>query len=204
MEVTMKRLYASLRLPVMLVALLLLAVGVGNSAVITFGPLAGPGDAPYGGHAEAGFTVTPAGGAWFEAHAYGNPVPSVYAGPIGAPGVSTLEVVDSTLPFVFSSLDYSSNNGVSDYQIQGFLGAALVFNQVGVLAASLPPAFGFNNLASANPGAVIDLLVITVTPGAGVTSINIDNIDVSKVPEPGALVLLSAGGLFLLFKRVRS
>ena len=146
--------------------------------------------------------MTPSAGSWFQALVYGNPIPSVYAGPMETPGVSSLEVVDTSLPFVFAGLDHSSNNGPSNIQIQGFLGAALTFNQMGVLGASLPPGFGFTNLASANPGAVIDLLVITVTPGVGVTSINIDNINVSKIPEPSTLFLLApAVAALLLLKR---
>ena len=172
-------------------SVLMLALNMANGAVITFGPIPGPSDAPYAGHMEAGFTVTPTAGNWFQALLYGNPIPSVYAGPIGTPGISSLQVVDTSLPFVFAGLDHSSQNDQSDIQIQGFLGAALVFNQMDVLGASLPPAFGFSHLASANPSAVIDLLRITITPGPFATSINIDNIDVTKIPEPNTLFLLA-------------
>jgi hypothetical protein len=39
-----------------------------------------------------------------------------------------------------------------------------------------------------------------VIPGIGVSSINLDNIAVATVPEPGSLVLLTAG-LALLFRK---
>jgi archaellin len=51
----------------------------------------------------------------------------------------------------------------------------------------------------------IDRLVITISPGAGVTSVNLDNINVgSGVPEPLTFAMLGAGlcGVFA-FRRLR-
>ena len=186
-----------------LVAVLVLSLGMvtARASVITFSPLPGPTDSPYGGHTEAGFEVASILGTWFQALVYGNPLPSIYDGPVGSPGTAAIQVVAGGLiPFTFSSVDYSSNNAASTYLIQGFMGVSLVFTQSGGLAASLPPSFGFSTLASTS-AASINRLTIQVTPGTGVSSINLDNINVTTVPvpEPGTLVLLTAGlcGLFV-------
>jgi PEP-CTERM motif len=190
----MKRSSASTRVCFLLsVLVLLLGINSASGAVITFAPLPGPNGAPYGGHVEAGFTVTPTLGMWFQGLMFGNPAPSIFA-----PGMSEIEVIDTSLPFTFTSLDYSSNNGASDFVIEGFLGDVLVFAEAGVLVGSFPPVFLFNTLASAFPGALIDTLLIQVSPGPEVSSINLDNIDVSKqvpgqVPEPSTLLLLAFG-----------
>jgi hypothetical protein len=91
------------------VLVLTLSLNTARGAVITFSPLPGPTDAPYGGHTEVGFTATPISGSWFQALLYGNPVPSIYDGPTGSPDTAALQVTDSPLPFTFSSVDYSSN-----------------------------------------------------------------------------------------------
>jgi hypothetical protein len=192
------------RFTVVCFPLVVLALSLGlnsaKGAVITFSPLPGPTDAPYGGHTEAGFTITPISGSWFQALLYGNPAPSVYDGPIGSPDTAALQVTDTVLPFTFSSVDYSSNNGTSTFLIEGFRGGPMVFSDAGTLAASIPPGFGFSTLSSGHPSTLIDRLVIQVTPGNGVSSINLDNINVTKTPEPGTMLLLSTA-LCILAKR---
>jgi hypothetical protein len=51
----------------------------------------------------------------------------------------------------------------------------------------------------------MDTLLIQVSPGPGVTSINLDNINVSKqqVPEPSTLLLLGSGLVGLATRALR-
>src|ERR1700719_2234917 len=65
---------------------------------VAFAPLSGADGSPYLGHTEGDFVVTPTAGLWFQAvssHAYGNPVPDIFAGPINAPGVAVLQITDN-------------------------------------------------------------------------------------------------------------
>jgi hypothetical protein len=179
-------------------AALLAIPGALQANTITFSNLPGPTDAAYSGSTEGAFTVTPTGGSWFQALIYGNPLPSIYAGPLFAPTNSTIQITGLGL-FTFASLDYSSNNGASTFEIQGFLGANMLFDQIGSLNASLPPSFGFTNLLGSNSGILVDRLTIDVMPGASTSSINLDNIAVSGVPEDGATLLLLAIGLAGVF-----
>jgi len=185
----------SIRVAVVVAGILVPATA---DAAITFSGVTGafPG-APY---TEGGFTVTATQGTWVSSAGYGNPEPSIFAGPVGSPGVSTIEVTGGT--FTFDGLDISSNNGTSTYSFTGFLGAAQVYSLMGGAPASLAPSFGFTAIASGTT-AVMDKLVITITPpvAGSTTSINIDNIAVAAasvtVPEPAALALLGFGLLGL-------
>jgi hypothetical protein len=180
-------------------AALLAIPGTLQANIITFSNLPGPTDAAYSGSTEGIFTITPTGGSWLQGLIYGNPLPSIYAGPIGGPTNSTIQITDLGSTFRFSSLDYSSNNGAGTFEIQGFLGASMLFDQIGSLNASLPPSFGFTTLLGSNSGILVDRLTIEVLPGAGTTSINLDNIVVSAVPEGGATLPLLAIGLAGVF-----
>jgi PEP-CTERM motif len=191
-------------LPVLFMLLIVLSAAIAMADTITFNGLPGPTDSPFTTYTEGTFTVTAVGGSWFQGLLYGNPEPSIYDGPIGQPGNATVQVTDSAGPFTFGSLDYSSNNGESRYEIMGLLGATMEFDQTGTLAGSFPP-FGFTTLASAFPNTQIDSLLIEVFPGDGVTSINLDNIVVDTVagttPEPGTWILLGTGLSCLLARR---
>ena len=180
-------------------AVLLAIPGALQADTITFSNLPGPTDATYSGSTEGAFTVTPTLGLWFQGLIYGNPLPSIYAGPIGGPTNSTIQITDLGSTFRFVSLDYSSNNAGGTFEIQGFLGASMLFDQIGSLNASLPPSFGFTTLLGSNSGISMDRLTIEVMPGIGTTSINLDNIIVSAVPEGEASLPLLAIGLAAVF-----
>ena len=180
-------------------------VSTATAAVITFAGLPGPTDSSFGGITEASFEVAAISGSWFQGLIHGSPTPSIYDGPVSSPGIAAIQLVRGGLPFTFASVDYSSNNGAGTYLIQGFLGLGTVFSQSGPLAASAPPGFIFTTLGSAS-AATIDRLVIEVSPGAGVTSINLDNINVPEggVPEPATAVLFIAAFCSLLVRSKHS
>ena len=168
----------------------------GLPADIGFSSLPGPTGEPYLGSVEAEFVITPTLGDWKQSLIYGNPGSSIFAGPINDPQPAGLQVTESLAPFSFLSLDYSSNNGPSAYDIQGFLGQTVQFHQTGTLAASFSP-FRFNTLFSEYSSKLVDGLLIQVMPGPGVTSINLDNLYLVTIPEPGSLTFLFLACLVL-------
>jgi hypothetical protein len=179
------------------------------AAIIGFNTLVGGNGNPYSGSSEAGFTITPTQGSWFQGQVFGNPTPSIFAGPIGSPSPSQIDIVDSTLPFTFASVDLTSNvNLGTTYTIQGFLNNVLVLNQT-----ATPTAINtFQTFASVNSTQLLDKLTILGTPATGVTSFNIDNINVTKqvvtVPEPtstlGFLALGTLGAASTLKRKLKS
>jgi hypothetical protein len=170
-----------------------------RAQTIAFAPLIGANGAAYAGHVEAGYSVVPTAGNWFEAHAFGNPVPSIFGGPIGAPGAGTLRVQRAAGLFNFISVDLTSNSAIgTTYSITGFLGLVPQFVDAGVINN----IDTFNTIVGSAPGADIDELFITMTPGGGVTSYNVDNIvlapvDPAVVPEPASVALVATGLLTL-------
>jgi hypothetical protein len=183
-----------------------LASATASAATITFAGLAGANGAPLTPYMEAGFTVTPNPGSWFEGHVFGNPVPSIVAGPVfGGPLNGAITVTDSVLPFTFSAIDLATANANTAYTFTGLLLGAPVFNVATTVAS---PAGVFNTVLSGHSADVIDTLVVTANIGAGGTSTNIDNIVVSKVPGPlvGAGLpglILAIGALIALARRRR-
>jgi hypothetical protein len=167
---------------------------------LSFSSLTGPNGAAYLGSSDSGFAITPTLGSWYQAMIYGTPFPSIFDGPVNTPGVAALQITDGAGLFTFSSMDYSSNNGDSSYDIEGFLGATLRFHETGTLMGVSTP-FHFSTLLSGDPTLPIDGLLIEIIPGAGVTSINLDNIMVTTVPEPGAFGFLGLGALAIVVRR---
>jgi hypothetical protein len=119
-------------------------------------------------------------GDWFQSTFYGSPSPSIFLGPVNHPGIGTLLITDSAGKFTFGNMSFSSNNGNSTYDILGFRGTENVFNQTGSLSGTFGP-FGFSTLFSLDTTTPMDALVIEIIPGANVTSVNLDSIDVTTV-----------------------
>jgi hypothetical protein len=176
------------------IAAFFIAVGApARAVIIDFGNLAGANEAPYSGSVEDGFTVAPAAGNWFEAHLFGNPPPSIFAGPVGsvAPN-NSLDVARADAgDFTFTSVDLACNNASScPFGVIGFLDGVEVLSFAGVVTGG--PPFVFFTQSNPSPDQVVDALVIGIQPGAGATSMNLDNIVVTPVavPEPATLALL--------------
>ncbi|WP_310485870.1 PEP-CTERM sorting domain-containing protein [Chamaesiphon sp. VAR_48_metabat_403] len=177
-----------------------------TAAIISFNTLVGANGDPYLGSSEAGFTITPTLGNWFQGQIFGNPTPSIFAGPISSPSPSQINIVDSTLPFTFAGVDLTSNTSLgTSYTIQGSFNGALVLNQV-VAPTTINT---FQTFASTNPTQLLDKLTILGTPGNGVSSFNIDNINVTKqvpVPEPFTIIGTLIGGMsaFKMRKKLKA
>jgi hypothetical protein len=151
-----------------------------------------PTGAPFTTYMESGFTVSPTLGTWFQGHLFGNPIPSIFAGPLlGSPPNDAITVTEGGQRFTFSQLDLATANANTNYTFTGTLLGAPVFSVNDVVS---PPQV-FNTVLSGVSADVIDGLVITANIQAGGTSTNIDNIVVTPVatPEPTTLGMLATG-----------
>ncbi len=176
---------------------LVTAAGCAQGAVIGFDQLTGDnGSLMPSPYFESGFVVNPRGNVWQEAHNFGAPVPAIYS----AADIGVLEVtMPVSSPFTFSSVDLADANvtAMAGYLIEGFLQNAPVFS---IQGGPLPDVFV--TIANPNPGAVIDLLRITMIRN-NTTSYNVDNINVSAVPAPPVGVLLVGSVLACAARRRR-
>src|SRR5215469_11702427 len=165
---------------------------------ITFSDLSGTNLQSYTGSTEATlagtFNVTPVSGSWFQAHTYGNPLPSIFDGPVNQASDGVIEITDNQGHFTFSALDFSSNDGNSTYDIRGYLGGTLQYEVTGNFPGTLGP-YNFSTLNNVDATIPLDGLFIGILPGANVTSVNLDNIVVATVPvpEPAVVLLLGPG-----------
>jgi hypothetical protein len=180
-----------MRKPLQAFAFLILGViaTAGNAAVITFDSLVGVNGAPFSGTIEAGFVVTPVTPNWNEAHAFGNPVPSVWndQSPEATGTIQVTAVGGGT--FSFLSVDFGCGTGATDDctgtvegRIGGSGGTVLFSSATGLL----PDNGTFSTFSPAFSGFDIDTLLISIDRRDS----NIDNITLSDVPEPATLALL--------------
>jgi len=182
-------------LAITLVSIIVLGADRAYGATLTFSPQTGLNGANFVSDTELGFTVVPTtANNWFQGQMYGNPTPSIFDGPIGSPSVATIEVTRGGSQFSFDSIDYSSNNGPSDYTITGILDDDTVFTETGTFPGVNPP-FSFSTYFAGVDDSMtpIDTLDVTVTPLAGNTSVNFDNIGLGTlvgVPEPASASIL--------------
>ncbi|KAA5547019.1 PEP-CTERM sorting domain-containing protein [Roseiconus nitratireducens] len=180
-----------------LAAVLTLSAERAQAGIISFDPLVAGNGSPYLGHSEMGFNVTPTVGDWLVAQSFGNPVPSIFENG-SDPAEIQIEAVGGGT-FTFTAADLASNNGLSQYEFTGFLGAATVFSQTGSVTAG-PPFEFFTIPNNVGVGQAIDRLSIRLTPVQTVTSVNIDNINLSSpnsaVPEPSSFAIFGVGACF--------
>lgn len=159
-----------------------------SAAIITFDGLTGDTADPLSAYSEDGFTVTPTLGAWKEAHVFGNALPSIYVSDLG-PGTpfGNLQITAGGGLFVFNSLDLQAFNSGVGYEIRGSRAGTVLFSLPNSQAASA----AFQTLTGVGALA-IDTLTFDISSG-GPGSFNVDNINLSAVPEPSTGLLLLAG-----------
>ncbi len=161
---------------------LLATLGLGaacaaQATVITFDGLTALADPLPPAYTESGFTVTPTSGNWLQAQTFGAPVPSVYVADFHGAPFGSLSVTGPGL-FTFDSLDLAAGLSGIGYEVRGYKGGLQQFS----LSGNELNTGAFHTLQSSSRLA-IDTLSIDVS-GAGPGSINVDNIQVSAVPEP--------------------
>jgi hypothetical protein len=110
-----------------------LASAAASATTITFSGLAGANGDPVATYTEGGFTVTTTVGQFFQGQLFGNPPPSLFAGPIGGgPRNDSLDVTDGGGLFNFASVDLAANNEDMNFTFTGFLGGVQQYAVNGV------------------------------------------------------------------------
>lgn len=169
---------------VLCAALLALANCTANAATITFDGLTGSNFDPFGSYSEGGFSVVATQGSWVEAHLFGAPTPDIFS----IDPVAEIQVTNNlSTPFTFESVDIGLAGG-SDvkYTVTGLLNGESQFVYNGdVTSVNFKTVLG----SSSTP---IDKLLVTIDK-SGASSFNIDNIQVSAVPEVSTLAQMCLG-----------
>ncbi|MGE0257890.1 MAG: PEP-CTERM sorting domain-containing protein [Alphaproteobacteria bacterium] len=167
----------------------LLCSAVAAATTITFSGLSGTNGTPVASYSESGYTlVTLIGGQFFEGLIFGNPAPSLIAGPVfGGPQDNTLNIFDGG-SFNFVSFDLAANNGDTAYGITGVLAG----NQQYSFNATEPGHTGvFTTIFNPFSGIAVDQVFLNLFVLG--SSANIDNIvanAAAAVPEPTSILLL--------------
>jgi hypothetical protein len=181
-------------------AVITFARPAGATTIIDFNNLVAPNGTPFTTTTENGYTVSVLTGSWFVGQIFGNPVPDIFLGPVGSPTPGSISI--SGPLFTPLSVDLACNNGSTPCiaSFQGLLnGSQVFFDGPSPFVTALNT---FLTAASPHPNAVIDTLIISLTPGNGTTSMNVDTLVGNTVPEPGTLALFGTG-LMLAWRRVR-
>lgn len=150
---------------------------------IGFGDLAGSNLSTFTSYTESVYTVAPTpGGHWFEAHVFGNGVPAIGAGDVYHPDGGTSAITVTGGAFTFGGVDLTSNSaGGTSYTISGSLLGVDQFTFSNIIISDINTFKSFNSTSDL----VVDELTITGTRHWGVTSFNIDNIQLTAANDPG-------------------
>jgi hypothetical protein len=86
--------------------------------------LIGANGAPVAAYTEGGFTVATTLGQFFQGQIFGNPIPSLFAGPAqGGPADDALDIIrNGGGSFNFASVDLAANNGDVDFHLHRISG----------------------------------------------------------------------------------
>jgi hypothetical protein len=142
----------------------------------------------------------------FRAKPFGNPIPSLFAGPVqGAPANDALDVIrNGGGSFNFASVDLAANNGDVNFTLTGFLGGMQQYVFNGVEPGRPPGPFGFDTII--NPDAAIAVDDVRIALDILGTTGNVDNIVVGAVtaPEPASILLLGSALICIGVWRTRN